>query len=65
MKVTELRAALRKLGLPATGDKQTLEKRLEEAERKGSEGELVRGPEGAMRERMKRQIQKDKTGKGY
>ena len=53
MKVTELRAALRKLGLPATGDKQTLEKRLEEAESKGSEAELVRGPEGAMRGRMK------------
>ena len=27
MKVTELRAALRKIGLSATGDKQTLEKR--------------------------------------
>ena len=53
MKVTQLRAALRKLGLPATGDKQALEKRLEEAESKGSEAELVRGPEGAMRGRMK------------
>ena len=62
MKVTELRAALRKLGLPATGDKQTLEKRLEEAERKGSEGELVRGPEGAMRERMKQVRLREGTG---
>ena len=45
MKVTQLRAALKKLGLPATGDKQTLEKRLEEAQNKGNEGELVIGPE--------------------